>query len=70
MGCNVESLLFSKKEHTSFKTRKINEFLRQPLFGNPKYINENNMPWGLEPHSRWSTSAKNGILTIGDLWNL
>ena len=59
-----------KKGIIPLKPKKLNEFFRQPLFGNPRYLNENNIPWSLEPHSRWSIWAKNSIFTSGDLWNL
>ena len=49
--------------------KKFDEFLKQPPFGNLRYKNRNGLPWGFEPHSRWETWAKNGIFTIGDLWN-
>ena len=52
------------------KLEKLIEFLKQPFFGNPKYINDNNISWDFEPHSIWSTWAKNSIVIIGDLWNL
>ena len=56
-----------RKDIIPLQPKKIDEFLKQPFFGNLRFTNENNLPWELEPHSRWSTWAKNGI--IGDLWN-
>ena len=39
----MESMVFNKNGHNYPKIKKNSEILRQPLFGNPRYKNENGL---------------------------
>ncbi len=54
----------TKKEPTSMA-----EMLRQPLFGNPSFINSNRAPLGVNSQSEGCAFARSGHTRVRNMWN-